>query len=426
VTSPTPVVAAESRGGSLAVLRHCGFAAFFVAATISNGGSWMQTVAVPALLFDLTKQATWLGYSSMAILIPAVILTPYAGVLSDRISRRKILIVTQLVQMSTALAMWALFRADALTPWRILGLGFVGGIAAGFQSSAWQSFIPLLVPPKDMLQAIKLNSTQFTLARAIGPGFAGIVVATWGTGAAILINALTYPLVIGVLVFAHPRENSVVSREESVGVALRSGGRYVWDHYPIRLAVLIAFISAVCGQSMQHVSAAVSSRLFDRPSTDNAGLLTALGLGALAAAALHSGMGSRWRLSQLATLSLALYTTATALVAATSNYVIGMFGYFVSGVGHLTMAIVLNTVIQGRVPDAMRGRAVSFYIFGILLGIPIGSFALGLIGDAFSMRAALWSDVVVMSTVGGVLVACGALKAFDRDSDDEPAAIAAP
>jgi MFS family permease len=399
----------------MAVLRNRGFAAFFVAAAISNGGAWMQTVAVPALLFDLTRQATWLGYASMATLIPAVIITPYAGVLSDRVSRRKILIVTQLTQMATAFTMWGLFRADALTPWRILSLGFLGGIAAGFQSSAWQSFIPMLVAPRDMLQAIKLNSTQFTLARAIGPGFAGVVVAAWGTGAAILINAITFPLVIAVLVFANPRQNSVASRHDSIPAALRSGGRYVWDHYPIRLAVLVAFVSAACGQSIQHVSAAISSRVFDRPSTDNAGLLTALGLGALAAAALHSGVGSRWRRSRLAVLSLTLYTLSTAIVAATSNYTMGLIGYFVGGVGHLTMAIVLNAVIQGRVPDEVRGRAVSFYIFGVLLGIPVGSFGLGRLGDTFTMRSALWVDAAVMAGISGLLVVRGSLNAFDGD-----------
>jgi MFS family permease len=402
------------------VLRHRGFTAFFIAAAVSNGGSWMQTVAVPALLFDLTKQATWLGYASMATLIPAVVLTPYAGVLSDRVSRRKILIATQLLQMAAAFSLWSLYRADALTPWRIIGLGLVTGVAAGFQSSAWQSFIPLLVPPRDMLHAVRLNSMQFNLARAIGPGFAGIVVRTWGTGAAILVNTVTFPLVIAVLVFAKTRENSVASRSDSVLDSLRAGGRYVWQHHPIRLAILVACLSSMCGQSLQHVSAAISSRMFDRASTDNAGLLTALGLGALGASALQAVFGNRVKRSQSAQLALVLFITSTALIAATSNYTIGVIGYAIAGFGHLTMAMALNTLIQGTVPDEIRGRAVSYYLFGVLLGIPVGAFALGRLGDIFSMRTAVWVDVAALVVITSVLVVRGSLRAFDVEGAAGP------
>ncbi len=92
--------------------------------------------------------------------------------------------------MLITFGLWGLYVTDALTPWRIVGLGFLAGLAGGFQNSTWQAFIPLLVPEAEMLDAVKLNSVQFTLARAIGPAVAGIVLIRWGSGVAIFVNAL--------------------------------------------------------------------------------------------------------------------------------------------------------------------------------------------------------------------------------------------
>jgi len=230
-----------SRQGSLPVLRHRGFAAFFIAASISNAAVWMQTIAVPALLFDLTGKATWLGIAAMATLLPQVIISPYAGVLADRVSRRLILIVTQSVAMAVTFTLWGMYLAGALTPYRIVFLGFLNGVCGGFQNSTWQAFIPLLVPKEDMLDAVKLNSVQFTLARSIGPAVAGLVLARWGSGVAILVNALTFLLVIGVLVTVTPRETAMLPPDTRVFEALRDGARFVWRNLPFRTAVTVAF-----------------------------------------------------------------------------------------------------------------------------------------------------------------------------------------
>ena len=373
----------------------------------------MQLVAVPALLFDLTGRATWLGYVSMAALLPAVILTPHAGVIADRTSRRAILIVTQTVQMACTAAMWVLYVTDTITPWRIVGLTFVGGIATGFQTSAWQSFVPSLVPPADMLHAVKLNSIQYTLARAIGPATAGIVVHQWGVGAAIFVNMVTYPLVIGVLLVCRPRRPTVVGPRESIGRALTEGAKYVLSRPPLRLAVCIALVSAVCAQSLQHVAPAVAERVLGRRSTDNAGLLTALGVGALVASTVSAMVGDRVKRSHQLQFGLSMYGLSMVVLAITSDYRVGQLAYVVSGLGHLTVAVALNTLMQGAVPDAMRGRAVSFHLLGIIGGIPIGTFAMGRLGDAFGMRTALVVDAVVFVSLLAVLTAKGWLQMTD-------------
>ena len=195
----------ETQRGSLHVFAHRDFALFFTAASISNAGSWMQLVAVQALMYKLTEQGTWLGISTVATLAPAVVLTPYAGVLADRISCQFMLKVTQSVQMVAAVTMWAMYVSDSITPWWIVAFGVVNGASTGFQTAAWQSFVPLLVPPHEILHAVRLNSTQYTVARAMGPALGGLVVTQWGIGVAIACNAVTYLLVIAVLFAVHPR-----------------------------------------------------------------------------------------------------------------------------------------------------------------------------------------------------------------------------
>ena len=103
------------------------------------------------------------------------VLTPVAGVLADRLPRRLILIVTQLVQAAAAFALWLLYLSDSLTAWRIVGLVFVGGIAGGFQMAAWQAFVPTLVPRSQLVEAVRLNSLQFTVSRALGPSIGAMI-----------------------------------------------------------------------------------------------------------------------------------------------------------------------------------------------------------------------------------------------------------
>ena len=406
--------------GSLHIFRHRGFRLFFSAAAISNGGSWMQLIAVQALLFDLTKSGSWLGLSTVVSLVPALLLTPYAGVLADRLSRQSILRATQTVQMMMAFTLWALYVTDVVTPWWIIAIGFVNGVATGFQTSAWQSFVPLLVPNDEMLQAVRLNSVQFTMARAIGPAFGGLIVKFGGIGAAIMCNAVTYLLVIAALVLVHPRANLTTARDRRVIDGLLQGARYIWHRRPLRLAVILSFAASTLGQSIQYVASALSERLYHHSSEGNAGLLTALGAGAVASSIVTLRMGDRLRRSTQAMCSFCLFAVAVGMLALTHSYLVGQVGYFIAGVGHLQIAVALNTLIQGTVPDEYRGRALSFYLLGVLAGIPIGTQILGSLGDAMGFGFALAMDAAAFVVVITLLVISG----WWRDLDATPEMIA--
>ena len=406
-----------SPNGSLRIFRNRDFALFFTAAAISNGGSWMQLIAVQALLFDLTNSGSWLGLSTVVTLVPALLLTPYAGVLADRLSRQSILRTTQTVQMAMAFALWALYVSDIVTPWWIIIIGFVNGVATGFQTSAWQSFVPLLVPDDEMLQAVRLNSVQFTMARAIGPAFGGLVVRFGGIGAAIMCNAVTYLLVIAVLVIVRPRANLTTARSRRVIEGLVQGAKYIWHRRPLRLAVFLALAASTFGQSIQYVASALSERLYHHSSEGNAGLLTALGVGAVISSVVAIRMGDRLRRSTQALCAFLLFAVGVGLLPLTHSYAIGQVGYFIAGVGHLQIAVALNTLIQGTVPDEYRGRALSFYLLGVLAGIPIGTQLIGSLGDIIGFRTTLLLDAAAFVVVIAWLVGSGWWRDLDATPD---------
>jgi MFS family permease len=230
---------------------------------------------------------------------------------------------------------------------------------------------------------------------------------------AIFVNATTYLLVIAVLLILRPRETATLAPEVRVLRAVGEGARFVWQNLPLRTAVVAAFLSAACGQSMQSQAAAISRRVFDRSSKDSAWLLTALGAGALLSFVGWTVLGERLRRSRQILLGQVGFAVSAVVIASTSSFAIGLLGYAIGGFSHLTNSVGINTLIQGEIPDAMRGRMMSFYLMGIIGGIPVGAYALGWFGDAFGMRWALLGNAGALLAALWWLWARGWLGSMD-------------
>jgi MFS family permease len=422
------VVAAGAGGptkapsGALGALRHRDFRIFWSTALLSNSAAWMQLVAVPARLYELTESATWLGFAAIAALVPSVILTPIAGVLADRFSRRMILIVTQLGQMAFALTFFFMHVGHMLTPWRILVLLFGNGIVSGIQVSAWQSFVPTLVPRESLVDAVRLNSVQFQAARAIGPGIGGIAVGFFGIGTAFLLNAVTFVPVLLAVAVARPRQAIAPRDGEPMHRALVIGLRYTWQRAALRRAVVTGFVVSALGQSLTQLAAGIASDIYGKSSRSNAGLVAALGVGSLIMGLYIVGWGDRVSRSRLAIWGLVGYNLGVLLIPVTGNYTIGLLAFFICGLSHIPIATSLNTFMQSAVPDEIRGRVLSFYLLGIMLGMPIGTVALGRASDLIGMRETLLIHAVVFAMFTAYVVALfDSLRQLDADAVDSTA-----
>jgi MFS family permease len=392
----TATTTAATQFGS--VLRNRNFAVFFGAAVISNSGTWMQQVAVFALIYDLSgHRGAWLGLVSLATSLPMVVLTPIAGVLADRLPRRLIITVTQLVQAAAAFALWLLYLGDDLTSWRIVGLVFVGGVASGFQVAAWQAFVPTLVPRSQLVEAVRLNSVQFTVSRALGPSIGAVLVSFWGIGAAIFTNAVTYLLVVGAIVVSRADQVIPSKGTRRFVSELAEGARYVMSNSILRLIILFAFLLSLSGQSIAAIAAAVAFRLYGHDAEDNAWLITALGAGSLLMSVYVLMAAARFRRTVLTKAGISIYAVGLALIPLTTNFGVGLVGYGVCGFAHILVATSLNTFVQASVPDEVRGRAMSFYLLGVMLGFPLGALAIGKLGDIVGLREVMVFNAIVFT-----------------------------
>jgi MFS family permease len=408
--------AAEQNRSSMGAFKHRDFALFWWTALISNSGSWMQTVAVPKVIYDLTGSSTWLGIAALASLGPSLILTAFAGVLADRVSRRLILIVTQLVQMAVAIGLFALYLADAMTPLRIIWLLVVSGIAAGFQTSAWQSFVPTLVPRERLMDAVRLNSVQFTAARALGPGFGALALTLFGTGTAFLLNALTYVLVVAALLVVNPRQVIGKAKNEPVFKVLAEGFRFVASRQVFRRIVLTMFLISLLGQTLMQLAAGIAADLYNKPTADNAILVAAMGVGSVPMSIYIIGWAGRVQRSRMVLFSIVVYFIGVSMIPLSSNFTVGVIAFGLLGVAHMPLASTMNTYLQAYVADEIRGRVLSIYLLAVMAGMPAGALIFGRLADVIGMRQAMAIDALAFAgLLVLVVVGFNRFTAIDRD-----------
>jgi MFS family permease len=375
-------------GTALGALRHRDFGLFWTAALFSNSAVQMQVIAVPIVMYELTRSTAWVGLAAFCSLIPSFVLTPISGALSDRIPRRLILLVTQSVGAVNAAAYALLWYLDALRPGVILLLQFVGGLTAGFQVSAWQSFVPTLVPRERLLDAVRLNSIQFTTSRALGPAAAGLVLSIWGMGFAFAANAVTYAPVIAALVVVRPFTAEVRRAATTrLRADIAEGARYVRARRALVVAVVTGFMIAFLGQSLTQFAAPIAEELYGKAGdAAKSNLVMAYGIGSVLSSIVVVWAGDTIRRSRLAVSGLLVYGCGVVTIGLAEVYVAGLVGFLLAGTAHVCIAVATNTSIQIQVDDAFRGRVLSIYLMGILGGLPAGALLFGLLGEVADLH----------------------------------------
>jgi MFS family permease len=376
------------RLGALDALRHREFALFFAAALVSNTGGWLQSIAAPFLLYEVTRSNTWLGLAGFASLAPGILLAPLAGILADRHPRRRILLLTQCLHAGVAAALCGLAAAGAADAPRILGLLLLGGIANGIQMTSWQSYVPLLVPRESLADAVRLNSAQFTISRALGPALGGVVLASAGAAAAFGLNACSFALVLVVLALGRPRPTPP-SGDAPALEQVREGVRAVLRSPALRIAVLTAFAVALLGQSVMSLAAGLAAEVFGVGAIGLGAMTSMFGTGAMLGALVLALFPDTVPRSGMTQAGLVCYAGGLGLVAATRQLGFGLAGFLLMGVSHVLVTISLNTSVQVQVADELRGRVMSLYLMGIFAGVPLGALGLGSLGDALGLQHAV-------------------------------------
>lgn len=399
------------------VFRYRDFTLFWSAALVSNSAQWMQQLAVPILMFELTDSNTWVGAAAFSILIPGFILNPVAGVIADRASRRVVMMFTLSAQTFVTIGFAVLWANDALTPWAILTLGLCQGLASGIQIAAWQSLVPLLVPPEHLLTAVRLNSAQFIAARALGPLVGAGILALVGIGTVFIVNGATFVMLLAVVASIRPRTTSPPSTEPPMKV-FREGLNYVAARRPLLQAIWVGFSISFFGQALVQIAAGLARQDYRVGEVGLAGFYTSVGIGSVIASLVLIAVGDNLPRSRVALVGYAVYAVGIMLAAATTNYMVGLGGFLIMGIAHVTIAISVNTAVQIQVSEAVRGRVMSIYLMSIFGGIPLGAFAWGSLGDLFGMRwVYLMSGFLMAMFLLFAIFVLKSLKEIDANED---------
>jgi MFS family permease len=389
--------------GALAALKHRDFALFFAAALCSNTGTWMQTITVPYVLDQLTHSTVWVGIGAFATFFPSTVVGPLAGALADRHDRRTIMLISQVVLMASALALWAIWVTGVATPPLIVGCVVVGAIGAGITIAAWQAFVPQLVPPEAMVSAVRLNAMQFTGARAFGPALAGLVLAQFGPGTAFMANALSFLLVIGALLLIAARPVARVTDASGVLAQFRDAIRYIRKRAVLIVSVLGALFSSLLGVSMIQLAEPFARQVLHEGAGKYGLLVAAYGVGAITGSVVTVARGDVYRRSTLTVVGFAVFVAAELTFGLAPVYAFALLGMYGIGLAQSFAMVSCQTAVQVNVDEHYRGRVLSVYVMSFFAGTPVGALLGGIAASVIGLRATIVASAALLA--GAVVVA---------------------
>lgn len=378
--------------GSFDSLRYRDYRLIWTGAILSNVGTWMQAIALNWYVFTITHSAFWVSFVTFVNFMPTVI-SPIGGAYSDRLDRRGILLVTQTFMMvdATALAILVWLGHGSLLPVLLLTLGL--GLAVGFNNPTWMAFVPSLVPPESLVNAIALNSAQFSLARVIGPAIAGVLIAASGAALVFGLNALSFVAVLVALLLI-PRKPMPRPSERRVWPLLKTGFSYTWHDRRIRATIAAIGISSFFAAPVSALLPIFAARVYGGAAGAYGALAAAMGVGSVAGALVIARLGNR---VSPALIGLALVAVGISLVlfAAIPVFAVGIAMMVVYGGWYLIAVAATNGDIQLHVDESVRGRVLSIYFLSFGALFPIGSLVAGSVADAIGARATTAIGAVV-------------------------------
>ncbi len=391
--------------GTFAALRFPNYRLWFYGQLASLVGTWMQTTAQGYLIFQLTHSPAFLGYVGFASGIPTWLFTLFGGVISDRMSRRNLLVITQSSMLLLAFILAGLTFAGAVQPWHIILLAFLLGIANAFDAPARQSFVLEMVNRDHMANAIALNAAMFNMATAVGPAIAGLAYAALGPGWCFTINGISFFAVIIALVMMKLAPFTPVTRKTSAVNELREGLRYVWANQDIRVLILIIGGSGLLGLSMNNLIPAWAVDVLNGDATTNGLLQAARGVGSLVAALMIASFGLRYHRGKMMTLGMFVYPVMMLVFAWARLVPVSLILMVGVGWGFMTLSNLCNSLVQHLVKDELRGRVMGVYTLVFFGLVPIGSLILGWLAQAFSSPAAVAAaGALALVLAAGVLI----------------------
>lgn len=397
-----PDKAHDVDGKTQSIFSDRNFILFLVGQCITTQGLWIQKIAMSWLAWSLTGSAFWTGAIAALNFAPAFFLGPIFGVMADRVDLRRTAMLINLGQAGVSFLLMGLSYADMMTlPWMVVLAGSMG-ILGSAMTPVRLSLVPVIVRREFMSRAVAYAAMNFNISRLVGPAIGGVVIATWGTGVAFMINALSYlPMIFVISVVTIHMERASDAKSRRIWASLVDGARYALHHPMIRSVLALSCFVSLVGTGMIELMPVFAEAVYERGVTGLGMMASAGGIGAVASTFMLSRVKSKpedfQRITVIGAFFAAIgmfglgfspwYELAVGLVALTG------FGLTAVGVGS-------QTALQLTVENRLRGRVMSFWSATSFGGMALGGTLLGAISEA--------GNIQYTARGSGVLILCAA------------------
>jgi len=361
----------------LPALQYRNYRLFFGGQGISLIGTWMQRIAMWWLVYRLTNSPFLLGVVGFTGQIPIFLLTPFAGVLADRMNRQRVLVVTQTLAMIQALILALLVLAGAIAVWHIISLSIFLGLIDAFDMPVRQSFMVEIVQTKDLGNAIALNSSIVNSAQLLGPSIAGILIASMGEGMCFLLNGISYLFVIVSLLAMKITSKKMETQNTHVLQGIREGFSYAFGFTPIRSVLLLLALSSLVGMPYRVLMPVFARDVLQGGPHTLGFLMGSSGLGALVGSIYLASRKSVLGLGKCITLATSIFGIGLIAFSLSRIFWFSLFLILLASFGVMVQMASSNTVLQTIVDEDKRGRVMSFYAMALRGMAPFGSLLAG-------------------------------------------------
>lgn len=353
----------------------------------STIGTWIQVVAMGWLVYRLTEDVYLLGLVTVAGQAPSVLVTPFAGVYSDRMNRRKVIMITQIFMMIFALILAALVITETIEIWHLFVLAALNGIASSVDTPFRHTFVCEMVDdPSHIQNAVALNSTLFNAARVIGPAIGGFLIALVGEGWCFGINGLSFMAVVISLLMMRIHFEKKEAAQKSIIEDLADGLRYAYKAIPIRYMLLLVISTGLFCLPFQTFLPVYAKDLFKGGSELYGLMVGTYGVGALSGAIYLASRKTVKTLPQVIFIAALIYSICLMIFSMSNILALSLVVLFVGGFGMITQYTSVNTMIQTVADPDKVGRVISLYGMSFMTITPLGIFIMSKLAAIYDVR----------------------------------------
>ena len=370
-------------------------------------GYWMQSIAQGWLLYKMTDSATLLGLLGFASSLPILLLSPFAGLWSDRCNLHRVMFATQILEMLQAITLAALAVAGILAPWHMITLAMLLGVLIAIELPVRHAYLLELVGNKaDLPNAIAVTSLMANCGRLVGPVLAGIVIAALGEPACFVINAFTYTTVMVSFLMIKVKPTVREPNTTPMLQGMREGFQYAWQSLPIRSLLLLLTVVGFLATPYINLMPVLTREVFAVGAREMGFMIGAAGLGAVAGTLYLATRASVRGLVRLLTYAALAAGISLALVAHVKSVWLTIPLLAITGFGILATSVSVNMIVQSIVDDDKRGRVMALYTASFMGMAPFGALLAGALADVIGVATTL--------TIAGTCCAVGALVLASR------------